>query len=135
MLRFVLILWLILLTCVPHGSSDMIAETETLLKRPSAWQELSKEEIVKHLYLACRLYGVRNDPSMVSSLAAFYRLARTRSALPERMQVLEAVDRAIEDGLTSVNALLPFIFAETETALVGTAVLSLALLGSAVGGD
>ncbi len=98
-------------------------------EKDSFLTELSDEELKQLVFAKCIEYGVGQDGSQIQALFQLYKLAMKRLSVSDRMQVLNELIIAIEDGKGRGHmGLMMFIAAEDAPGIISTAAMSLALL-------
>jgi hypothetical protein len=87
---------------------------------------LDDSQVQATVYAAICDYGQSNDRSHVSPLMRLYKEYAQRIASRRRAELLEVISTHLSAGRLSANAMLPFVFRETETSLACRAVLEYA---------
>jgi hypothetical protein len=103
-------------------------DPQALARDPEAWQKLARDPAVLRelddnqlsaVFLSSAFhYGRSNDESLAAQLGTLYIVCRERIAKSHREKLLEVVSSGTARGHLSANALLPFLFRETDTSLV-----------------
>jgi hypothetical protein len=103
-------------------------EVFALLDDSAGQAGLSDTQLVEFVYLAAVAYGVLCDQELILKLVSLYNIFASRIDLQDRTRTYRAVESAVEEQATSVNALLPFLMEEPEISLASTAALDFAVL-------
>ncbi|HCG30835.1 MAG TPA: hypothetical protein DEU95_14260 [Chloroflexi bacterium] len=114
----------------PMESSERdqyIAELVALADEPGRWDDTDPEALRQAMYLGLMRYGITNDPAEVFRLIPLYRVVVKRSTVEERLELLGHVVEAVEEQVSSGNALMPFIMIDPDRYVVSSAALDLAV--------
>lgn len=87
------------------------------------------------VFCGCLRFGASLDRSLLEGLQELYRRFALQADAESRTGLLLQVVGAVEDGIGSVTALLPFLMFERDPALIRTAALETALLTPLTDGD
>lgn len=101
-------------------SDDELVE---ILLDNSKHHEIDSEHLDGFLYFGISLYGHTNNSDLIGPLTTFYDRARSELSRETREGVYEAIVGRVETNDISINALLPFLYEETDKAIVSSAVI------------
>lgn len=87
------------------------------------------------LFCECLRFGSSLDRSKLDELEELYGRYAGKEGAEDRTRLLIQVSSAVEEGIGSVTALLPFLMFDPEPAVVRTGTLETALLMPLQGGD
>lgn len=105
-----------------------MAELQALADQPERWTTVDPEQLRMLTYLELNRYGITNDGDMVPKLMHLYGVLAQCSSMHERMDLLARITEAIDEGVVSNNALMPFIYVDPDFTVISTASLNLAVL-------
>jgi hypothetical protein len=94
----------------------------------SHWRPLEEEALTSLLFEGISLYGQTNWEPLVRVIAPVYLHAMEQVPVETRKELQAAIRQKIEASETSINALLPFLFLETEMGVVSTSAIDFAMV-------
>lgn len=106
----------------------MVKEFDQLAKHPEKWDAIPLEKLKHFAFFQILKYGTASDPEMIEDLQRLYRVFAAKVSFEDRSEVLEEVFRALERGIGSVNALLPFLYEDPAPGIVTGASMKVALI-------
>jgi len=112
-----------------------LRELVELGRDPARWAALDEDALLLIAFQQCLYYAHTQDAEAGAALADLYAELVRRVGETERIELLDRVVEAVEQGGTSVIALLPFLQHEPAPAAVAVAAVSLASLMPLAGGD
>ena len=115
---------------VTDGSLRNFVDTTVLeLQDQDLWVLMDGEELLQLLQRGLTAYGATNDESMVRLLMPVYMRVMETSDTAARFEMYSAIKHQMEEGYTSINALLPFLLVDQDTAIVASATVDFAMIG------
>jgi hypothetical protein len=96
----------------------------------SYWQSLEEQPLINLLFEGIVLYGRINWEPIVPVIAPVYLHAMEHVSVEMRNDLQVAIREKAEANRTSLNALLPFIFLETDSSVISTAALDFSMIGA-----
>jgi hypothetical protein len=120
--------------------SDSAEETEareasTLWDQPDTWPRLDATRLTRLALFGCLRYGRSGSEANMRKVGQLYELVTGELSVSDRQDLLVAVNGAVENGVASVNAFLPFLMTDPDIRVVSTAALNLASLMPLKDGD
>lgn len=112
-----------------------LAQLAELARDPEKRATLDADALLLVTFQQCLFYGHTQDPEVAAALAALYPDLVARAAEGERLELLDRVAAAVEQGGTPVLALLPFLLHEPSPGAVAVAGETFASLVPLEGGD
>lgn len=112
-----------------------LAELAAAARDPERRAALDADALLLVTFQQCLWYGHSQDPEIAGALAALYPELAAKASEAERIELLDRVAAAVEDGATTVLALLPFLLHEPEPEPVAVAAETFASLMPLEGGD
>ena len=106
----------------------LIAHLTELAGDPTRWATADSDELCQAAFFGLMHYGAANDPEEVTQLVPLYNAVVERTAVEERIELLQQVTSAVEQQAVSGNALMPFLIVDPAHQIVSTAALNLAVL-------
>ena len=121
-------------------TSDSAEETEAreasaLWDQPDVWPGLDATRLKRLALFGCLRYGRSGSERDMRQVGQLYELVTGELPVADREDLLVAVNEAVEGGLASINAFLPFLMTDPDIRVVSTAALNLASLMPLKDGD
>ena len=117
------------------GAARWLQELSAIARDPSRWPALDEDSLLLIAFQQCLYFAHTRDPEAASALAELYPHVASRVGTAERLELLDRVTAAVEEGETPVLALLPFLQHELDPAAVALAATAFATLAPLDGGD
>ena len=117
------------------GAERWLHELAAIARDPSRWDALDEDSLLLIAFQQCLYFAHTRDPEAAGALAEFYPHLARRVGTDERLGLLDRVTSAVEEGNTSVLALLPFLQHEPDADTVAMAGLAFATLAPLESGD
>ena len=114
---------------------EYLAELAAIAADPERRAQLDGDALLLVTFQQCLYYGHTQDPAIAAALAALYPELVAKTAGPERVELLDRVAAAVEEGGSPVLALLPFLLHEPEPEAVAVAAETFASLVPLEDGD
>jgi hypothetical protein len=114
---------------------SLVKEFESLAKNPEKWNSIPSEKLKHFVFFQILRYGAASDERMTQDLQRLYRVFVQKVSFEGRSEVLEEVFDALERGIGSLNALLPFIYEDPAAGIVTGASMKMALISALQNGD
>lgn len=111
----------------PHGAGDdgalgsWLAELAEIAADPERRATLDGDALLLVTFQQCLYYGHTQAPDVAAALAALYPELVAKTTGEERVELLDRVAAAVEEGGSPVLALLPFLLHEPEPEAVAVA--------------
>jgi len=102
---------------------------------PARWDGLDEDSLLLIAFQQCLYFAHTRAPEAASALGRLYPHLARRVDAHGRLQLLERVTEAVEEGGVPVLALLPFLQYDDDPATVAPAALSFASLAPTEPGD
>jgi hypothetical protein len=112
-----------------------LAELAEIARDPVRRAALQPDELLLVTFQQCLWYGHSQDAEITAVLAGLYADLVARAAEADRLELLDRVAAAVEDGGTTVLALLPFLLHENAPEAVAIAAETFASLMPLEGAD
>lgn len=112
-----------------------LAELAEIAGDPERRATLDGDALLLVTFQQCLYYGHTQDPAIAAALAALYPELVAKTAGAERVELLDRVAAAVEEGGSPVLALLPFLLHEPEPEAVAVAAETFASLVPLEDGD
>lgn len=112
-----------------------LAELAEIAADPARRAALDADALLLVTFQQCLWYGHSQDASIAAVLAGLYPELVAKAAEPDRIELLDRVAAAVEEGGTTVLALLPFLLHEPAPEAVAVAAETFAALMPLEGGD
>ena len=108
------------------GSGDAaagawLAQLSESARDPDRRAAMDADELLLVTFQQCLYYGHTQDPEVAGALAALYPDLTAKADEADRVELLDRVAAAVEDGGTGVLALLPFLLHEPAPGAVAVA--------------
>jgi hypothetical protein len=100
----------------------------SLLRQPDSWPTLSPETLASLVQFVCAGHGQSPSGETLSSIEPLYRVFAERTTTDFRAAVEQSVVEAILQGVTSADALVPFIVFDDAATIISSASLDFAVL-------
>jgi hypothetical protein len=117
------------------GAGRWLQELAAIARDPSRWAALDEDSLLLIAFQQCLYFAHTRDPEAADALAELYPHVASRVGTPERMELLDRVTAAVEEGETPVLALLPFLQHEPDPGAVALAGVAFATLAPLDRGD
>jgi hypothetical protein len=101
----------------------------------SHWRSLDEAGLTNLLYEGITIYGQTNWEPLVAVIAPIYLYAMEHVRVETRRDLQVAIRERIENNGTSISALLPLLFLETDLSIVSTSVVDFAMCPKALEDD
>jgi hypothetical protein len=112
----------------PESSIDQVPRQ---IADRAAWPPPRSPELEELLVKGVLVYGLLSDATHIQKLAAFYQYCIEHLEFDIRAGIYRYLYKTVEDGKTSTNTLMPFLFVETEPTLVAEAVIDFCTIAKA----
>lgn len=112
-----------------------LAELTAVAADPARRAALGADDLLLVTFQQCLWYGHSRDPEVASALAAAWPDLVAKTEEEDRLELLDRVASAVEDGGATVLALLPFLQHEPSPRAVAVAGETFASLVPLEGGD
>jgi hypothetical protein len=123
-------------TPTPDSADETEArEASALWDQPDAWPGLDATRLKRLALFGCLRYGQSGSQRDMRLAGQLYEFVTGELPVADRDDLLVAVNEAVESGLASVNAFLPFLMTDPDIRVVSTAALNLASLMPLKDGD
>lgn len=99
-----------------------------LAGRPEVYTALDLDDLERLLGYTIAIYGGTRDPELILTLLPLYRYWAGKVAPWSRMNVYREVLQCVLSGQISAQALLPFLRVDSDSSVVSTATVDLAML-------
>jgi hypothetical protein len=120
----------------PDPSSDHDrGEPRSVWQRPEEWSQLTASNLKALAEFGCLRYGRSRSQDDMEKIAELYELIAGQLSVGDRQQLVAGVTNAVEQGLGSADALLPFILLDPDVGPVSSAALNFAVLRPVEHGD
>jgi hypothetical protein len=113
----------------------LMEEFESLAQHPEKWDSLPLQKLKHFTFAQILRYGTVSDSKMIPDLHRLYRVFGAKASFEDRNEVLEEVFEALESGISSADALLPFMYEDPAPGIVTGASLKMALITPLKNGD
>jgi hypothetical protein len=113
----------------------MVKEFDSLAKHPENWDSIPPEKLKHFVFFQILRYGAASDERMIRDLQRLYAVFVQKVSFEGRTEVLEEVFESLEQGIGSLNALLPFIYEDPAPGIVTGASMKMALISALQDGD
>ncbi len=119
------------------GAADAgwLHELSAIAADPSRWPALDEDTLLLIVFQQCLFFAHSGDAGAAEALGELYPHVAARVEPRERLDLLERVTSAVEEGGTPVPALLPFLQHEPDASLVALAAGSYATLAPLENGE
>ena len=123
-------------TLTPDSAEETEArEASALWDQPDAWPGLDATRLKRLALFGCLRYGRSGSERDMRQVGQVYELVTDELPVADRQDLLVEVNEAVENGVASVNAFLPFLMTDPDIRVVSTAALNLASLMPLKDGD
>jgi len=124
-------------SAAPAGdaSAGWLDELAAIAADPERRATLDADALLLVTFQQCLWYGHSQDAGAGGALASLYPELVARATEADRIELLDRVAAAVEDGGTTVLALLPFLLHEPASEAVAVAAETFASLMPLEGGD
>ena len=113
------------------GPSERLA----LLDRPNAYARFTDDDLDKFTFWAIGVYGMTGHVDLIPKLQGVYGLFQQRIPREQRLQNYLATQYLVEGHQASLNALLPYLFQDSDPGIVSTVAIDYAVLHPLKNGD
>ena len=117
------------------ASAEWLAELAAIAADPERRSALDADALLLVTFQQCLWYGHSQDAEIAGALAGLYPELVAKASEADRIELLDRVAAAVEDGGTTVLALLPFLLHEPAPEAVAVAAETFASLMPLEGGD
>jgi hypothetical protein len=108
---------------------DDLEQLLSLLRQPDSWPSLNADTLASLVQLVCAGHGQSPSGETLLSIAPLYRVFADRTDAAFRIGVEQrTVVEAVLQGVTSADALVPFIVFDDAASVISSASLDLAVL-------
>src|SRR6187549_690532 len=117
------------------GGGAWLAELGEIARDPERRSALDADSLLLVTFQQCLNYGHTQDAAAAAALADLYPDLVEKAGEPDRLELLDRVAGAVEEGGTPVIALLPFLLHEPSPGAVAVAAETFASLVPLEKGD
>ncbi len=116
-------------------TTGWVEELNAIAADTARWPELSEDSLLLVVFQQCLYFAHTGAGDTASVLAELYSHMTARVEAQDRLELLDRVTAAVEEGGTPLAALLPFLQHEPDPAVVTLAATAYATLSPLEDGD
>jgi hypothetical protein len=108
------------------GAEDFktfIEELDGEIEDAASWPSPRSVELAQLLFKAILVYGILSDGSRIVPLTSLYRHCMQHLEYDVRHDMYARLRNGVMEGKSSINTLMPYLFVETEPAMVAEAAI------------
>jgi hypothetical protein len=111
-----------------QGPDAYLQQLLSLLRQPDSWPALDPDTLATLVQFLCAGHGQSPSGETLAAIAPLYRVFRERTTTDFRAAAEQSVVEAVLQGVTSADALVPFIVLDDDVTVISSASLDLAVL-------